>query len=189
MPTVNSHSAIVESNENKATVGQKVHGRPAQEPVVPEPAVGSFEKKTSNSAIGADKWQWHNANVDEEQVHIGNGGTERSTMSTSEFKRACVGMKLLSLFHGFRRPDDGLEHFAAKYGVEMTLTTLRYRQFTIWQMKGFGLRLWSTYNAVTTMVAVEVLRARLSLPVGMPTMAVPGHCGGRSRQICMASKG
>ena len=40
-------------------------------------------------------------------------------MTISEFKRVCKDMVLLSLYHGFRRPDDGVEHFAGQYGVEI----------------------------------------------------------------------
>ena len=40
-------------------------------------------------------------------------------MRWSEFRRVCAGIKLLSLCHGFRRPKDGLDLFAARFGVDI----------------------------------------------------------------------
>ena len=53
------------------------------------------------------------------QITVGDGTTEQANMSLSEFRRACNGMKLLSLFHRFRRPEDGIEFFAERFGVEI----------------------------------------------------------------------
>ena len=39
-------------------------------------------------------------------------GAEKTAVSLDELKRMCKGMRLLSLFHGFSRPRDGIEHFA-----------------------------------------------------------------------------
>ena len=52
-----------------------------------------------------------------DQVCLGTTGIESPFISLTEFKRVCTGMRLLSLFHGFHRPDDGLEHFATRFGV------------------------------------------------------------------------
>ena len=56
-----------------------------------------------------------NANV---QFTVGDGSSEQANMGLSEFTRACKGMKLLSSFLGFRCPNDGLEFYAQRFGVE-----------------------------------------------------------------------
>ena len=90
-------------------------------PTLPTPDVSTSEVRTS---------EWPFAVPDERsQVHAlqtvsGNG----LDLSDPDFRRLSAGMLFLSLFHGFRRPDDGLEHFLGWYGASLECYDLEISQ-------------------------------------------------------------
>ena len=91
------------------------------EPTQPE-AAGAQCSREELETSRIDFWQTQGSSPDapfaRRQIPVSRG-TVRTDMTIEEFKHFCKDLKWLSLFHGFRRPKNGLEAFAGKYGVEV----------------------------------------------------------------------